>query len=229
MREYLHSDGKTVCREYSHGEAPLEYSGGGSITALYGRTGDSKSIPTAFPSIGRIGGYATRWNKPHYFKGVMDVFLPGAFTTSLAAKNRVHFCEEHDETKIFATTNGGGLELRSDETGLAFIADPSVNTDCQRAVRLVASNIKRAMSVKYTVLDHFYKTIAGEQVRFIRSANLQDIALCQNGAVKEAYAEIVQTKSSEPTHKTVMGADLHAAHAKLMQAHQAVVDALVGR
>jgi len=223
MRQWTKSDG-TVCVEYDAGEGSIEYGGSGFISSIGGLPSDFKGDQDRSASR-RLTGYATRWNKPHAYKGKIDVFAPGCFDVSLAAKRLVRFCEEHEPNITFATTNGGGLELRSDDVGLAFLADCSGETGA-RAFDLVKSHRKRAMSVKYYVTDHSDVTIAGESVRLIKAATLDDIALCSAGCVKEAYADVADGKSAEPAHASKRAADINAAAARWQQINRALIDHL---
>ncbi|MBV8800717.1 MAG: HK97 family phage prohead protease, partial [Alphaproteobacteria bacterium] len=133
----------------------LEYSYGGGIERLDGvrlRAPSHSVVTQAKTSAAaplQIYGYATRYKKPHVHKGRIEFFLPGCFDETLKAGGLVRFVEDHEDGATFATSNGGGLKLVSDDVGLAFLADLPDNSEGRRAHHLVASHRKSAMSVRY--------------------------------------------------------------------------------
>lgn len=208
----------------------LEFGVGGFIGSLDGvpfpaPAQDDPSTKAALSGGGvQLAGYATRYLKPHAFKGQLDAFRPGCFDESLAAKSVIRFTEDHNET--IATTEDG-LELCSDSTGLAFLLSLPNTLAGARALDLVRSSRKRAMSVGYKVLDVEFKMIGGERFRLIQKADLRDIAIVRIGAVEESFVEEVKGRRLiyPPSH-TESEADARSAFARLMTANRALSDAI---
>lgn len=163
----------------------------------------------------KVGGYATRYGRAHYFEGKIDVFMRGCFDKSLAEKHLVRFVEDHDDNRTFVTTESHRLELRSDEAGLAFIAHLPSTAQGDRAYRLVKSCEKNAMSVRYRVEDAEFRDVGGRRVRFIKSAILLDVSIAAKGVVGEAFAQVLDAKATEPPRYENCVADIYGAAARL--------------
>lgn len=134
-----------------------------------------------------IGGYATRFKKPHPYKGGIDVFMPGCFAKSLIQRSDVRLLADHNEFKLLNVT-GEGLNIWSDDVGLSFKALLPDNDEGRRAYADVKAGAKSGVSVGYHPVDSEVKKIEGRDVRLIHTARLSEISLVQHGAVKEAFA-----------------------------------------
>lgn len=171
-----------------------------------------------------IRGYATRYNCTHYFQGRFDIFEPGVFAKTLLRGDTVRLLDMHDESRVLATTNDGGLELLSDGEGLSFLAQ----LPCDVLGRTVAADIKAArkvgMSVGYRITEYEDRRLAGEDVRFIRAAQLSEISIVDQGAVPQAYVELTEVQEFKRSSKIEANRD--AAFAKLMRATAQLRDAL---
>jgi HK97 family phage prohead protease len=96
---------------------------------------------------------------------------------------------EHNESDVVATTKTGGLKLRADADGLAFIC-PVPNTPTGLAAKTLKKH-KCGMSVGYVPKRVECLKVSGEDVHLIREADLRDITICPRGAVREAFAVLL--------------------------------------
>jgi hypothetical protein len=92
----------------------------------------------------------------------------------------VQFLIDHKHACFLGDTDSN-LELFDMDVGLAF------------RMSLSPGELKRldgrdAMSVSYLEMGVEPRTIAGEQVRFIKSAKLNEISICYRGAVRQTHA-----------------------------------------
>jgi HK97 family phage prohead protease len=161
-----------------------------------------------------IGGYATRHNKPHSYKGRVEVLRPGAFTKSLRDGSVIRFIEDHNDEKLLAFT-GNSLCLWEDDVGLAFKARlPAIAG--QRIYPEIKGGRRASMSVGYKEVSAEDHIIEGQKVRFIKEAKLLEISLIKTGSsgvVTSAFAEALSDSDSllSQYHLTKFGADTRAA------------------
>jgi HK97 family phage prohead protease len=135
------------------------------------------------PSRRYIGGIACKYGKPHLHRGRFEVMARGCFATTMIKPNAViRFVVAHDEGELIATTMDG-LKLRSDNVALYFALAIPNSAAGDKAYRLVKSGEMTQMSVGYSIRDEEDMTVAGETVRFIRAATLNEISLVKKGAV----------------------------------------------
>lgn len=182
-------------RDVRAGQGDIEYSACGPILTI----GSARTATKAahFPdrkstsSKEALQGYVVRFNKPHLFKGGVDVFVKGCFDASLASRKRIGFWIDHKSGTELASTDDD-LELLADETGLAF----RLNNPLAPFVQEVRGRRITAMSAASRTLRHEYKQMDGARVRFILEADLVEVSMVKAGAVKQAFIEVVDTTSS---------------------------------
>jgi phage head maturation protease len=165
----------------------IEYSDGGFITHL-----DRRSVqePTFRKAASRyeskvIDGHACLWNKPHIFKGNIEVFERGCFNDTLSSKKRVDFCVDHLDYSLGHTDDN--LELVDTKDGLAFRLRTKSEEDLNRL------NGRNAMSVKYAEHEVEVRKVEDCDVRFIRSATLIECSAVYNGAVPKTHLVVRDT------------------------------------
>ncbi|RCW80927.1 HK97 family phage prohead protease [Phyllobacterium bourgognense] len=222
MREYeVRANGPFSARS-GGGEYETSFFGG-PITSVGGRIADVKSMPTVDRKASgkeALQGYVVRYNKPHVFKGAVDVFVKGSFDASLASRKRIEFWIDHKSGTEMASTDDD-LELMSDETGLAFrLKNPPTPLIAEVRSRRIT-----AMSAGSRTLRQEYKEVGGERVRFILEADLVEISMVKAGAVKQAFIDVVDTKGSSLRDDVKAGRVLaDGAHVALMRALQRLKD-----
>lgn len=178
-------------------ELQLEYGGGGYVTKFENRPlsypGERDMERKFAPASEQIAGYATRYHKVHYGKDGFEAFSAGCFATTLLQGHAVRFLVGHDEGKCIATTETG-LDLHSDEDGLAFRC-PVANSLVGIAAHALASSGCAGMSVGYRVKRDEIVDYGGHSVRMIREAELVEITITEpgKGAVREAFAVLVKS------------------------------------
>jgi HK97 family phage prohead protease len=159
----------------------LEYGDGGFITHL-----DRRSVqePIFRKAASRyesktLDGFACLYNKPHMYKGNVEVFEPGCFNKTLSSRKRVDFCVDHKEYSLGHTDDN--LELVDTKTGLAFRLRTKSEADLNRL------DGRNAMSVKYAEHEVEVRKVADCDVRFIKSATLIECSAVFNGAVPKTH------------------------------------------
>lgn len=169
---------------------PMEYGAAGPITDIGSKTvalppQSSVSILAGMKAP-VLEGWACVYGKIHHFGGKLDVFGPGVFDHATTHKSKVGFWIDHDEDFVIDDTEGG-LEIHSDDKGLGFRLSLKDNG--------VAEIVKRrqmtGVSVSYVPLETETFLIEGEQVRLIKRARLREISLVRRGAVKQAFATLI--------------------------------------
>ncbi|RTE92448.1 HK97 family phage prohead protease [Bradyrhizobium sp. LVM 105] len=165
-----------------------------------------------------IGGYATRFKKPHPYKEGIDVFMPGCFARTLIQKSDVRLLEDHNEYKLLNVT-GEGLHIWADEVGLSFKAILPDTPEGHRVYAGVKSGSKTSVSVGYHVSDFEMKRIEGREVRLIHAARLGEISIVDKGAVKEAYAICLSDddRIEQPLLQSKWEADFEASVARFKE------------
>ena len=168
-----------------------------------------------------IQGWACVYNKPHSYKSRIEIFSPGAFDATLAARDVVEFRVDHDPGDIIAST-ADRLELLSDRTGLAFrmkLRDDGIGD-------LVLKRQADAMSPGYKEIDVEEVEIEGEKVRMIRKAALTEISLVRRGAVRQTFATLVDAAKCAPLSVETKGSGfgVEASYRRLMRVLEDVGD-----
>ncbi len=126
-----------------------------------------------------VDGFSCLYNRPHMYKGNVEVFEPGCFNKTLSSKKRVDFCVDHLDYSLGNTDDN--LELVDTKDGLAFRLRIKSEADLNRL------NGRNAMSVKYTEDDVEVRKVADCDVRFIKSATLIECSAVFNGAVPKTH------------------------------------------
>ncbi|MBB4427098.1 HK97 family phage prohead protease [Bradyrhizobium sp. CIR48] len=174
----------------------LEYGGAsGFITHIDGKR-LTPTVEAQSPDDGRVlQGYACLYNKPVWNEGAIKSICPGAFDEYLATRPKVGFWLDHDEKKeVGDSTNG--LELQSDDRGLAFrFRFP--DTSLGRAARQLALDREyTGMSVGFTFRNDHVVDIEGEKVSLVKNAHLREISFVRSGAIDAAFGVLVQPSNS---------------------------------
>jgi HK97 family phage prohead protease len=134
-----------------------------------------------------LDGFACLYNKPHMYKGNIEVFESGCFNKTLSSKQRVDFCVDHLDYSLGNTDDN--LELVDTKTGLAFRLRTKSEADLNRL------NGRNAMSVKYAEHEVEVRKVADCDVRFIKSATLIECSAVFNGAVPKTHLIVRDTKA----------------------------------
>jgi HK97 family phage prohead protease len=167
----------------------IEYSDSGFITSV-----DHRAVqqPVLRKSASRyetkfIEGHACLWNKPHMYKGNVEVFERGCFNKTLSSKQRVDFCVDHLDYSLGHTDDN--LELVDTKDGLAFRLRTKSEADLNRL------NGRNAMSVKYAEHEVEVRRVEDCDVRFIKSATLIECSAVFQGAVPKTHLIVRDTET----------------------------------
>src|ERR1700682_3074694 len=175
---------------------PLEYGDACFLTHIDGRQIETRSSPggtstqtkssSQYKSM-TLDGFACLYNKPHMYKGNIEVFERGCFNATLSSKKRVDFCVDHLAYSLGHTDDN--LELVDTKDGLAFRLRTKSEADLNRL------NGRNAMSVKYAEHEVEVRNVEDCDVRFIKSATLIECSAVFNGAVPKTHLIVRDTKS----------------------------------
>ncbi len=192
----------------------LEFSGGGFITGI----GESRAAPAreekTKPIIGKykaltgaryLQGYGALYDVPHKFEGKVDIFRPGCFARSLAGPHAIRFQVSHKNAELLGTTNDD-LEVYADEKGLAFrlrLPDTELADEVKTAV---GNGTLTGMSTGCTVHASTDFEVKGGTVRVITDASLYEISCCENGALTEAFVNLVDAPAKTLEQECKSGA-----------------------
>ena len=162
----------------------LEYSSGGYITRVGGKSIDSGfEHKHAFSARGNLLiGYAVKYLKPFHHDGEFTAIMPNACSDAVLSGKSIRLLIDHDEGRLVTTTRAGGLHFRPDAKGLAFVALLPDTLAGREAAEMAASGTA-GMSINGQWIRHEIKRLAGESVRLIYEVALDEISVCRRGAV----------------------------------------------
>jgi HK97 family phage prohead protease len=168
----------------------IEYSDSGYITAI-----DHRAVKHVVPRKAAsryepkvIEGFSVLHLKPHYHRNRIEVHQQGCFDETLATKARVDFCIDHDRSYSLGNTDDN-LELIDTPKGLAFRLRVRSQEDLDRLQG------RTAMSIRYAERDFEIRKINGEDVRFIKSAELVEVSAVFQGAVPKTHLIVRDAKA----------------------------------
>ncbi len=142
-----------------------------------------------------ICGYATLWDREHFFEGRYETFAKGCFDEGLAAGLQVGFFLDHDKTQFMGSTLDR-LEVFSDDIGVAFKFWPDVSDRHQAALANVADGVRRECSVGSQTIRDTIVEFGGRTQRIIHSALLVDISIGKSAVVRGTYATLIDPNES---------------------------------
>jgi HK97 family phage prohead protease len=168
----------------------IEYGDGGFITAIDHRAvkhvAPRKAASRYEPKV--IQGFAVLHLKPHYHKSRIEAHLRGCFNETLESRTRVDFCIDHDRSHSLGNTDDN-LELIDTPKGLAF----RLRVRSQEDLDLLQG--RTAMSVRYAEREVETRQVNGEDVRFIKSAELVEISAVFQGAIPKTHLIVSDAKA----------------------------------
>ena len=141
-----------------------------------------------------IQGRAALFNKPIVHKGEVKVFIKGAFDEVISSGKEVRLQLDHDDDLVVGSTEDGRLELRADDRGVAVrfaLQDDGI-------AEMVAERKFDGVSVGCAHLYGYVKEVEDEPVKFITKADLDEVSLVTRGAVKQAFATVVDADYAPP-------------------------------
>lgn len=128
-----------------------------------------------------IDGNAVLYLKPHWYKDRVEVHERRCFDETLARKDRVDFCIDHDDSYSLGNTDDGSLELIDTPKGLAFRLRVRSQADLDRLAG------RTAMSIKYSEEEYEVRKVDGEDVRFVKRGKLVECSAVFQGAVPNTH------------------------------------------
>ncbi|MDH2341542.1 HK97 family phage prohead protease [Bradyrhizobium sp. SSUT77] len=142
-----------------------------------------------------LDGQFVAFNVPFPYKGDIVMLQPGCFGN--VAKLRVGFWVDHEGSTEVGSTDDS-LELMIDDDGAQFRLDLGRCKNGYVLARMCKVDSRSAMSHGSDILSEHRETIAGQSVRVITHARLNEITLCKEGAAGENAFAMVADKTVTP-------------------------------
>ena len=138
-----------------------------------------------------IDGLATKYSTALVNCGELRAFIPGCFDASLRDNKDIQFLIQHDAANCIGSTRTNLTIVDDGEVGLAFRLRVPNTMPGQIAARMVENGNRAGMSIGYSILEDEVHCLAGHQVRLITRATLSELSLVRAGAVRRAFATVV--------------------------------------
>lgn len=150
----------------------------------------------------------------------------GAFDACLADKSHVvRLVLEHDDCKEIASTDNG-LELYSDDYGLAFRCSLPRTRFGDEAHALTADRTYTAMSAAFRFEPNNVKVILDEDVTFVDDAIISECSILGSGAIKQSYCILVDGRDRQSLREEALLLRSDGAFVGVMRAMENVKKAL---
>jgi HK97 family phage prohead protease len=147
-----------------------------------------------------LEGFSMIYNRAFVINGKAVYFEPRSFTASLNGSSPIALQIDHIANNVIGTTRDG-LSFVDSEEGLAF-RFPLKNVPRGAMVAHMCKTGQRAaISVGCDIIKDRVETISGVEVQIVERATLKEISLCKEGAVGNAFAALVNIKTSPPLTK----------------------------
>lgn len=143
-----------------------------------------------------IQGFAVLFDKPFIYDGQIVMFSNTAFAgVRWGSPKSLLF--DHKPARSYGGTDGG-LEFEMSLEGVAFRM-PLSGEDGRIVHENIASGQRACVSVGCNLDDSEIRSIAGQKVKVVHKASLEEISLVHEGAVPRTAAWIVDLADEEPS------------------------------
>jgi len=139
--------------------------------------------------------------------GELRAFVPGCFADSLRSGKTIQFRLQHEAANVVATTRDNLTIVDDPKVGLTFRLRVPGTMIGQIVASMVQKESRTNMSIGYSILDDVVRNIAGHQVRLITEADLLELSLVKEGAIRRAFAMIVDGARTAPPRPGSMSLD----------------------
>lgn len=124
----------------------------------------------------RITGFGAVYNsRSEDLGGFTEIIVPGCFKRSLKENKDIKSYINHDPNKILGRTSAGTLNIKDDEKGIYYEADPpntSYANDLKESMK--RGDIKHSSFSFITVKDR-WENESGKQVRYLEDADIFEL------------------------------------------------------
>jgi|GEM_PF-6315550 len=158
-----------------------------------------------------MDGLATKYDKIVVVDGEKRAFVPGCFEMSLRSNRPIQFLVQHNAPNLVATSRDNLSVIDDPKVGLTFRLRVPNTMVGQIAARMVEAGSRTAMSIGYSIEDDEVHDIAGHRVRLITRADLKEISLVKAGAIRHAFAMIVDGARTPAPRAGAMSMDFKLA------------------
>jgi HK97 family phage prohead protease len=153
---------------------------------------ERRAYPAELRAKGRrLTGYAAVFGVETRIGDFTESIIPGAFSTTLAARKDVLALVDHDAGRVLARTKSGTLRLSEDMTGLAFDLDVPDTSYGRDVLELVSRGDAGGMSFAFVPVDE--KWI--DDRRELRAVDLAEVSVVSSWP---AYPETVVQARARP-------------------------------
>ena len=144
-----------------------------------------------------IQGFACLHGKAFHASGRFRVIESGAFISTIHDGKPKRLLFNHDDIQELGSTDTG-LEFANCLTGLAFRMPLDGNVNAQKIYDAVTRNERPCVSIGAEVSEKTVKTADGIEYDLCAKVTVNEISLCEEGAVSGTYAKIVDLDDEEP-------------------------------
>ena len=160
-----------------------------------------KRTAAAVTAMGRtLSGYIAKYDKATKIGGITEIIRRSAFTASLASGRDILALADHDVSRVLGRTRSGTLELREDDTGLAFTLQMPDTQAGRDLVALAERNDLGGCSFGF-VVPSGGDSWQGDQ-RELRTVDLHEVSVVQSWP---AYADTeISLRARQPVNQLAM-------------------------
>lgn len=145
-----------------------------------------------------IQGWACLYGQAFYANQRFRVIKNGAFINTIYDRKPKQLLFSHDASQEIGSTSTG-LEFANSLDGLAFRMPLEGNANAKAIYDAVMRNERPCVSVGAEVVaKEVRRTSSGTEYDYCSEVSLQEISLCEEGAVSGTYARIVDLDEEEP-------------------------------
>jgi len=131
-----------------------------------------------FEQDGTLTGYIARFNSPSKDLGFIETLAPGCFYRSLTTGNDIVALINHDSNAPIGRTSNGTLQLREDNSGLAYSITLPNTSRANDLRELVKSGVVSGCSFGFIADDDTWGTnSAGYPTRTINACTLREVSV----------------------------------------------------
>jgi len=141
----------------------------------------------------KLHGYIAKFDSPTRIGSFTEIIRRGAFARSLSAGGDILALADHDPAKVLGRTRSGTLELREDDTGLAFTLSVPDTATGRDLIALAERGDLGGASFGFVVPDGGDSWNGNN--RELRAVNLHEVSIVQSWP---AYGDTEVSLRSRP-------------------------------
>lgn len=151
-----------------------------------------------------LRGLAASVNRPFPYANGIYVFCSGCFDEHADAEIGLRI--DHNPSSQFASVRFGEC-FRNMEAGLVLQYAIPPTRKAHDAVASIDADGRIAMSVGLADVVSETRRVAGFDVEFVTKAKLEEVSICRQGAVRQAFCNVVDAKHAMPIDEFCVSAE----------------------